>query len=451
VNPTRRSVLAGLAAAGCAPDPSRGGAVPPGEPPSPWDPAGTVDRTAFPCGVQTGDATPDGIVASVRTDLPAFDLVLARGDALGWTEVERLRGVPAADGGARVVLDGLDPDTTHALVAVDGGTRSTAARFRTALPPGSRRRVRFAATSCLGNDDVPWPSLRRVTEEGPLDALLLLGDTIYVDVRRDPAATYAARWRRALGTDGLAAATSATSVIASWDDHEVANDWTWETDGRLVRPAVRAFRDALPQRRGPGGLGTWRRLSWGDAVDVFVLDARSERSEGKLVSDEQLAWLIDGLRDSRAACKLVAGGVPISDLSGLYVRSENQGWLPHAQRTPLLEAAAEVPGVVWLGGDIHWGAVARVGRPGEPGDGQTEIICGPAGSKVTMEAATAVGDPRFDAVVLAHHTALLELDPDAGEVAVTFVGDEGPLRREVIDLAARQSHRGRGREAQITR
>jgi alkaline phosphatase D len=400
------------------------------EPADPWDPPGELDPVTFACGTQTGDATATAILVSVRADEPALSLVLARGVEDGWEEVLRLDGLVPDDGVLQLELADLVPDTTYSVVAyADEVRRGPAARFRTALAPGYSRVIRFGATSCLGSPGSPWPSLSRVAAY-KLDFFLLLGDTIYADEGLRPAGDWEGHWDDALSTAGLRDLTASTSVVATWDDHEVDNDWTWEADADLALQALDAFRRALPLREGTEGSRLWRKLSWGDAVDLFVLDCRGERIDGDYVSPEQMAWLKDGLLASTARFKIVLNSVPITDMDDVYLGlGDDDRWDGYPeQRTEILDWIAEhaIPGVLWVAGDFHWGAVATIGRPGDPYDDRYEVFCGPSGSLINPIAAFAQPD-HYPVVVRDWNAVVFEADPDAGTVRVRFEGDAGLL------------------------
>ena len=52
-----------------------------------------------------------------------------------------------------------------------------------------------------------------------------------------------------------------TSIIATWDDHEVDNNWSFEENfSEQFLSALSAFRNAFPQRIGTEG-GIWRNYN----------------------------------------------------------------------------------------------------------------------------------------------------------------------------------------------
>lgn len=458
MDPTRRTLLTGIAAlsatSGCSscsktapnptdtapasssPTPSSPTLSTPSvsgpEPTVPWNPPGTVDQDTFACAVQTGDVLPNAALVSVRQfDEATLELVLARGVDDGWEEVQRIADLAPTRDVVQIELKDLVPDTTYSVVfyAADGVRRSPAARFRTALAEGTTRTIRFGATSCLGSPNAPWPSMSRVATQ-KLDFFLLLGDTIYADEGFSPAGQYPEHWTNALSTAGLRDLTLSTSVVATWDDHEVNNDWSWEDDSALIPAALEAYRDGIPQRKGPGGSLIWRSLKWGDAIELFVLDCRGERQNGNYVSSEQLDWLKNSLASSTARFKIILNSVPITDLDSAYFGSGDVGWTGYPnQREELLAWIADqsISGILWLTGDVHWGTIATVGKPGTRDSSMWEVFCGPAGSTINLLASTVDEDEQFSAVYLDWNTVTFEANPDTGTVLVSVEGDTGTI------------------------
>lgn len=468
---TRRSFLIGASAAiaGCSPAASRVGrrgggggddtgtptgaptGTPGGEPgtttswpgvpgpePAPWQPPGTEDPVAFAFGVQTGDAVLDGVIVSCRTLEPSVTCVVMRGVDDGWEEVQRHEGLVPDDKVAQLELVDLVPDTTYAVAfyAEDGSDRrSSPSRARTALYPDSTRVVRFGATSCLGGNQ-PWESLTRAAENLP-DFFVLLGDTIYADPDWGDDFDHEADWEEALIVQGMRDVTQATSLVATWDDHEVRNDWRGD-DGDMPAfkdVALTAFRRAVPMRLGTGTLSDlWRRLTWGDTLELFVLDCRSERFGDDYVSREQLDWLKDGLATSTARFKIVCNSVPICDMDDVYFGiADDDRWDGYpAQRTELLEwiRDAGVPGVLFIAGDFHWGAIATIGRPGFDHDDRYEVFCGPGGTSINPLMAVVNANDHYLEVVKRHNVTLFEADPAAGTIRVVFVADDGSVIAE---------------------
>ncbi len=403
--------------------------------PYPWDPTGSVDGSAFPLGIQTGDATARGVIVQARTDEPAVSLVVVEASDDDWIEVERYDEILPEEGFAHVVLEDLEPDHAYsvAFYTADGESRSRAARFRT-TPSEASRIIRFGATSGLGGH-IPWRSLSRAAEER-LDFFVLTGDTIYADwgIRSG----FVRKWEQALATEGLADLASSTSFVATWDDHEVANNWSYDTPGMgaLVAEGLEAYQRYLPQGRGPGGTGIWRALSWGPAMDIFVLDCRGERRGDLYISVAQMEWLQEALAASTARFKVIVNSVPIADLTEMvgtiFAEDRWQGY--PEQRSEILSFIAEqyITGVLWVTGDFHLGGVGLVDLEGGVAEDEWEVMTGPSGSPINPMAEYLSPTERFPSIVDTWNYTYFEADPGTGTVIVRFIDDDGDIIDEVV-------------------
>ncbi len=285
--------------------------------------------------------------------------------AVGPAGDERRVAVPAPAPGAvgtSVRLDGLAPATTYRYRVLVGGRadEGTSGTFRTGPAPGRRFRGTFGVVSCMNvrryASQIAWTEL---AAKGP-DLLLPLADNIYANsttpsVIRD---WYVAQRQ----VPEYAALLRATSSLAIWDDHDFgAND----SDGTLrgKEASLEVFREIWPN---PGcgtaeTPGVFHRTSFGD-VDLFLLDGRYHRSPNgakddaakRMLGDAQFEWLERELRASRATFKLVASGSTIS--AGL-----KDCWLLYTRvRDRLFDLTHEVPGIVFLTGDLHQSFVVRL-------------------------------------------------------------------------------------------
>lgn len=399
-----------------------------------------LETAVFPVGVQVGEPVAGAAIVLVRTTEPSVDVVWRRHDGQGWVDGGRVDAVDTSAGFARVELTGLTPDSAFTIWAATSTGSSRPTLFRTA--PDTSRTIRIGATSCLGESN---PALGNLAFVGPrdVDVMLLLGDTVYADgsvTREDYQAIWDAQFERVALRDMFASA----AVIATWDDHEVANNWTLgegsaledEVTPEQLQIAIEVWRERVPMSVGAAGSGIWRQVSWGPDVDLFLLDCRGERSEGKIVSDAQLTWVTQGLRASTARFKLVIASVHVTDhFELLGVIADTDRWQGYpSQRAELLLAASEVPGVLFITGDMHFGAVQRVDPEGGVGAGLVEIAAGPSGSRLfpILDVAELAGGPPAQYLTLLDTWSWseIELDPGTGSVLVRFVGDDGSVLAE---------------------
>lgn len=400
--------------------------------PDPWAAPGADDPTVFPTGIQTGDATSSSVILSVRTDVEEVTLVVMRGDGEEWVEVVN-QAVTCQYGGVWIELGSLVADTPYAIaVYADADRRTPVARVRTAAT--ERRVVTFGATSCLGDAAPEQPALATVPGEA-LDFFCLLGDFVYADGART-GADYTAYYVAQMQEPTVRAALASTSVVATWDDHELKNNWSWDDiDQAWYDAALASFRTHIPQGRGPSE-GIWRQLSWGPTLDVFVLDCRSERIDGRYISVAQMDWLKAALSASAARFKVILTSVPITDLSPIFgeVEADDRWQGFPEQRAEILEhiESEGVTGVLWIGGDVHHAQIGHVDPPGGTAADQWEVFVGPSGSTPNVLVDLATLDDQFLWLSSAWNWAKFACDPDEGHVTVTFYGPEGSVIEEMV-------------------
>ncbi|MBM3275919.1 MAG: alkaline phosphatase D family protein, partial [Candidatus Sericytochromatia bacterium] len=187
-------------------------------------------------------------------------------------------------------------------------------KFRTPARLGDRRPLRFGATGDWSQDLAPYPAIRNMAARD-LDALFLLGDSIYADHGSPDQPTIARtlpEFRRKYleslkprnGLNTWPEARASTAVFATIDDHEVVNDFAGaaatdadprfaDEKGKLVnqtayyREGLQAFHDYMPlqnevwpesaEARFAGRPRLYRHRTFGSDAACFLLDARSFR------------------------------------------------------------------------------------------------------------------------------------------------------------------------------
>lgn len=409
--------------------------------PEKWVPEQTLNLDLFPCGIQVGDVTAQKAFVSIQTTAVSIRWVLMEASAQEWIERSTSdSGLEVSDGTIQFKLVDLLSDTGYCLCAFDeeSGDRSAVVRFRSGMSDSDWRVFTFGAASCLGGNR-PWKTFSRAAEE-QLDFFLLLGDTVYTNARNYAVAW--ADWKSALKVQGFQELTQSTSIIATWDDHELVNNFDWDLieDAETVHSnAWRAFTKALPMDIEQTGT-MYRKVSHGAVCDVFVLDCRGERrsASGQYISPEQMTWLKTELAASTARFKFIMNSVPIIDFSDLIGEVEAidrwQGF--PEQRFEILSHIEDnaISGVLWLSGDFHFGLVAKVSAEGSIGDSMMEVLNGPTGSFLNIMGELMVTTDQYQDAVAAWTYSRFECNPQTGEVAVSFIDDDGQVLLERVLL-----------------
>ncbi|RYG09161.1 MAG: alkaline phosphatase, partial [Caulobacteraceae bacterium] len=281
--PSRRSVLTGFGGAGLV----VGGAVA-------CVAAPRFEDTPFTLGVAAGDPALDGFVIWTRlaidpmqpgSGLPAAAIPVSWEVAtdLGFRDIVR-RGDDVADPdmghSVHVEVAGLRPSRPYFYRFTSGGARSMTGRAKTA-PAADQplSRVRLALAGCQRYSDGFYTAHRQLAQED-LDFVFLYGDYIYegataadkpgeTDARVGQAIgrvhvggicqsleDYRRRYSQYTLDPDLQASRAANAWFATYDDHEVSNNWTgqsvrYETARALDRreAAMQAWYEFMPVRR----------------------------------------------------------------------------------------------------------------------------------------------------------------------------------------------------------
>lgn len=248
--------------------------------------------------------------------------------------------------------------------------------FRFATPPDWQFRAdppafKLVTGSCLFINDPTYDRpgrpyggelkiLDHMADENP-DVVLWLGDNIYqrpADWTSETGIYY--RYNHVRQTPELQPLLQVGSHIAIWDDHDYGPN-NADRSYPLKKVAAQAFKAYWPSPyydQFHDGGGVTSTYVYGD-VQFFLLDNRYYRSpnnrktgEKTVLGKAQIQWLIDQLKYSQAAFKLVAiGGQVLND----YERYETYQNLAPQERQALLDTlvAEGIEGVVFLDGDRH--------------------------------------------------------------------------------------------------
>lgn len=430
----------------------------------------------FTLGVASGDPLPDGFVIWTRL-APLFNAADGRG---GLSRAVPVRWRVASDAAmTRIVRQGevmAGPRFAHSVhVEVAGleagrpywyqfdglGAQSPVGQARTAPPLHASVAARVGFVSCSHWERGYFSAYRHLAAEQP-DLVFFLGDYIYDSsyapssgkVIRSHGSGNAAslsdyRNRYALyKTDpDLQALHAAAPSVATWDDHEVQNDYAnrWSQDPKIPvgqflqqrAAAYQAYYEHMPLRasslpKGPD-MRIYRRLDYGQLARFHVLDGRQYRSEqpcipangshqGHIAANlchdlrdpgrtmlgwQQEAWLDQGFAQSQAQWNVIAQDLLVApliqrDLTNHKPGRWTDGWDGYmANRARMLASIQRnrVQNPVFWGGDIHSFWVTDLHADGNNPDSPvvaTEFV----GTSVTSDG------PPFDAF-----SKLLPLNP----------------------------------------
>lgn len=384
-------------------------------------------RPGLPSGVQVGDLAGDRAILWSRTDRPAR-MIVEWSTRESLQDARRIVGPAALDTGDytaridvgelpagerifyRVLFDSLE---TPGLTS-----EPLTGSFQTA--PIRKEPVRFVwgGDVCgqgwginpdLGGMRI-WETMRRfephffihsgdcIYADNPIEAEVRLDDgTLWKNVvtpAKSAVAQSVADFRGAYAYNLLDANyrrfNSEVPSLVQGDDHEVLNNWypgrRMDADARyqeksvdvLAARARRAFLDYTPVRfdpRDPERL--YRSYRYGPLVEVFMLDARSYRGpntkndqeqpgpDTPFFGSEQVRWLQQALKRSRATWKVIACDMPlglvVTDGPNRFEAVANGDGPPRGRELELAGLLRfirdqRIRNVFWITADVHYAA-----------------------------------------------------------------------------------------------
>ena len=384
----------------------------------------------FTLGVASGDPLPDGFVIWTRL-APLFNAAdgsggLKRAVPVRWrvasdaamTRIVKQGEVLATERFAHSVhveVAGLAAGRPYWYQFEGLGAQSPVGQARTTPPLQAMASARLGFVSCSHWERGYFSAYRHLAAEQP-DLVFFLGDYIYdSSYAADSGKVFRAhgsgnavslsdyRNRYALyKTDpDLQALHAAAPSVATWDDHEVQNDYAnrWSQDPKIPvaqflqqrAAAYQAFYEHMPLRassvpKGPD-MRIYRRLDYGRLARFHVLDGRQYRSEQPCIqangshqghiaantcSDlrdlgrtmlgwQQEAWLDQGFAQSRAQWNVIAQDLLVAPLIQRDLTSHKpghwtDGWDGYVANRSRMLASIErhkLSNPVFWGGDIH--------------------------------------------------------------------------------------------------
>lgn len=306
-----------------------------------------------------------------------------------WKDLKKDEGYSAS-----IILKNIRPATEYDYRAeFGGGSASPWYQFTSFPAPGKAGIFQFAFSACFRERYKPHYIFDYIQKQSPT-FVALLGDNMYGDydgdinklerLRRDR--TY--RQEMILGGEYLPPGETVIEalrnkyhrnfdeyfqgvsnhipIMAIWDDHDYGQD---NSDGtyRYKDEAKQVFLETFPTypyETKEGGLHY--RFSVAD-VDFFVLDTRWYRTamqvedgpDKTMLGQQQLEWLLAGLKASKAAFKMILSSVSWNDYGGdtSSGRPGFDSWRGYLYERNKILAFIEdeaIPGVLIFSGDQHY-------------------------------------------------------------------------------------------------
>jgi len=408
----------------------------------------------FSLGVASGDPLPDGVVLWTRLaprPLEGGSMPMSAVD-VDWeiSTDDRFRAIvkkgttlarPELAHSVHAEVAGLQPGREYWYRFRAGSEVSQVGRTKTAPAAGGAvDRLRFAVCGCNHYEDGHFTAFRRIAEED-FDFVIHTGDYIY-EGRADGGRSDRSRLRQHNGDElytvvdyrnryalykmdrVLQAAHASAPWVVTWDDHEVDNNYAGEFDQDGTPPeifllrraaAYQAYYETMPLRASaiPSGphMRLYRRLVFGNLVDLSVLDTRQWRSDQAcgdgshtncaealdpartIMGAEQEKWLFDNLAKVNAKWTVLGQQVYSfaydrieANPDGQYSMDKWDGYVAARQRLYHRLVETKAPNPIVLSGDVHqhYGADLKLDFK----DPQSKTI----GTEFTNSAVTTTGD-----------------------------------------------------------
>ncbi len=293
-------------------------------------------------------------------------------------------------------IQGLSPGKEYAAVIearpVDGGENTAVLRgaFRTAPAKNKTQDIKFCVTTChdfIRRDDGMnghkiYPAMTKMKPNFIVHA----GDIEYYDKPNPWAMTIPLmryKWGRIFSLPNNREFYSNTTTYFMKDDHDTLKNDCWEgqTYGSVsFEQGVRLFND----EQFPSKDKRYQTVMWGKDLQIWLLEGRDYRSSNRMpdgpektiLGQEQKAWLLKTLDDSKAKFKLVFSPTPIVGPDRNNKNDNHANDVFTHEGNQLREAFAKVDGLIVFCGDRHW-QYASV----DPDTKLWEFGCGPGSEK----------------------------------------------------------------------
>ncbi len=318
----------------------------------------------------------------------------------------------------KIDVDGLNSATTYYYQFTDNltGKKSIIGRTRTSPTENDENTInhlRFAMVSCVNYQWGYFNALERIAEREDLDAVIHLGDYFYEysdnyythpklnSRKHQPSketvelADYRLRFSQYRLDPMLRKVHQQHPMIATWDDHESAND-SWiggaqnhntATEGNWedrVQSSVNAYNEWMPIRTTENKKNIYRSFNYGNLVEIIMLETRlSGREEPMgtkggannevdtlkwqdpnrtMLGQTQFNWLANLLLTSKAKWKFIASSIMMVPIPPQLITNMDSWDGYPAEREKLCQLIKEnnIKNVGILSGDFHMSFASNV-------------------------------------------------------------------------------------------
>lgn len=356
-------------------------------------------------GVASGDPLANGVILWTRVtpqdsvaSIPVTWEIAESPDFTTILQTDSAKAMAEKDYTVKIDVGNLQAGKTYYYRFQAMGKTSATGRTKT-TPVGMSDSLKFAVVSCSNWEWGYFNAYEKIADRDDVDAVLHLGDYIYeygrgkygdTTIRKNlPAyeivslSDYRTRHSQYRLDKGLRKVSQQHPMIAIWDDHEVANNVYTEgaqnhqpdKEGDFQKrktAAIKAYYEWMPIREGGKH---YRSFSYGDLADLVMLD---ERLEGKtkpvdsltaadyendtrsMLGKEQLAWMEEQLKNSKAVWKVLGNQVMFADieLSVVYPNMPRNldswdGYPAEKKKLKDFILQNKLKDVIFLTGDTH--------------------------------------------------------------------------------------------------
>jgi len=277
-------------------------------------------------------------------------------------------------------LSELLPKTTYYVLFTTANAKSDTLQFTTQElwqwrkdPPSCT--VAFGSCAYINDAEFDRPGkpygqdtriFQSIADQKP-NAMIWLGDNIYY--REGDWETYQNmmnRYFHARKVNSMQALLNACPNYAIWDDHDFGPN---DCDGTFVyrKESLQAFNDVWANSNSgiPGGSTNCNtaKVQVND-IDIYLIDNRSFRTpykttgvQAKMIGDEQLTWLIEDLKSSRASFKLICIGSQVVNSVPVFETFAN--YTEESKKLFQLIEENQIKNIIFLTGDRHFAELSE--------------------------------------------------------------------------------------------